>query len=106
LTPPELAELEAEGGPAAVAEHYRQEAEIVFGVNHRKTPEGAPVEQGIGSPGNPGPNHFTVLQMAEGKEVADAARARDAALGQQTTAPVVGKAAVNLKGIQTAKASK
>lgn len=70
LTPDEYAALT----PAEQKAHLALEEKIVFGVDHQKQ-RGKPVENGIGAPGHETFNHFAALEKAEGKEVADRARA-------------------------------
>jgi hypothetical protein len=76
LTPEEMQEMT----PADLKAHAENEARIVFGHDYKKDANGNPVEVGIGAPGHGTANSYLALQMAEGKEIADAARARDAAL--------------------------
>jgi hypothetical protein len=60
--------------PAERKAHLANEEKIVFGADAPKK-KGQPVEQGIGAPGNESENHFRAIEQAEGKEVADRARA-------------------------------
>jgi hypothetical protein len=71
-TPDELAVMTPEERAA-----WRAGEDIaVFGVGFKRDRNGRPIEQGIGSPANPSPQHFAMLEKYEGKAAADAARAR------------------------------
>jgi hypothetical protein len=70
----------ASWSPEERAENRRKAATNVFGADHKVDPKtGQPIEQGIGSPGRETENHFKALEKAEGREVADKARAEAAA---------------------------
>jgi hypothetical protein len=57
-------------------EAKRKAEEDVFGVGFQRDRNGKPIERGIGAPGNETEHHFTALEKAEGREVADRAKAR------------------------------
>jgi hypothetical protein len=52
------------------------ELEAVYGAGFKRDRNGKPVEKGIGSAGNPSEQHFTAIERWEGKDAADAARAK------------------------------
>lgn len=57
-----LGELMGEG--KTTSEAKRIMADRVFGVGHSHDEEGKPVEQGLGSPANPTPQHKEALRLA------------------------------------------
>ena len=69
--------------PEEIKVYLEEETKAVFGHNYRRDRQGKPIEDGIGSPLNPGPNHYGAIEKYEGAEAAAAARARDAKLRQQ-----------------------
>lgn len=65
--------------PEEIAAWRANEERTVFGYDFQRNRQGQPVEQGIGSPGHETENHFKALEKAEGRAVADRARAAAAA---------------------------
>jgi hypothetical protein len=52
------------------------ELEAVYGAGFKRDRNGRPLERGIGSSANPSEQHFTAIERWEGKDAADAARAK------------------------------
>jgi hypothetical protein len=78
LPPEELAAMT----PAERQAQARFVQNHVFGFDHRTDRSGRPIEQGLGSPSNPGEQHFAALERAEGAAAANLARQRAAKAGR------------------------
>lgn len=69
-SPPEMAELEAQGA-AALKAYYEAEARAVFGHDFKTDRHGRPIEQGHGARGHETANHFAALRKREEQGLED-----------------------------------